>query len=209
MTGSLAPPPPYGSEQGDILLEAGRKDDYSGSAPHGDSNVYSQSASRGGGPGLNPQTGHGRTRSGNFRVLPPRSPGPIRSPTDISLAHFVPSDEGGEPSGTAPEEHHATVGLGMQDALNPPPDYTSPEGSESGSRRNSEDSEDTPLIRVVNRSRGSSAVAAGSGPFHPPIPSYSDAVREGARREDGNDNDNGRSTPSQRHYSRSRSQSAM
>lgn len=210
MTGSLAPPPPYGSEQGDILLEAGRKDDVSSSAPHGESNMFSQSASRGGGPGLSPQSGHGRTRSGNFRVLPPRSPGPIRSPTDISLAHFVPSDEGGEPSGTAPEEHHATVGLGMQDALNPPPDYTSPEGSDSGSRRNSEDSEDTPLIRVVNRSRGSSAVATGSGPFHPPIPSYSDAVRDGARREDGNDTSNGRSTPSlQRHYSRSRSQSAM
>lgn len=209
-TGSLAPPPPYGSEQGDILLEAGRKDGYSGNAPQTRSHSYSQSASRaaGGGPGLNPQSGHGRTRSGNFRVLPPRSPGPVRSPTDISLAHFVPSDEGGEPSssGAQPTRNEDSVGLGMQDALNPPPDYTSPEGSDNGSRRNSSDSENAPLISVVNRSRGSSAAAATSGPSHPPIPSYSDAVRDGANGQ--NSNSNGRPAFS-RHYSRSRSQSAM
>ncbi|KAA8568823.1 hypothetical protein EYC84_007806 [Monilinia fructicola] len=62
MTGSLAPPPPYGSEQGSILLEAGRDGAQS-------SNGHYQ-----------PDPRHGRTRSGNFRPGPPTSPGPIRSP---------------------------------------------------------------------------------------------------------------------------------
>ncbi|OLN97592.1 Protein ssh4 [Colletotrichum chlorophyti] len=197
MTGSLAPPPPYGSEQGDILLEAGRKDGYTGGGQQRgqpQSQSYSQGA-------LGPQ--HGRTRSGNFRVLPPRSPGPVRSPTDISLTHFVPDDEGGEPSSSSNRGHEgeSVVGLGLQDALNPPPEYTSPDHSDAGSRRNSTDSENTPLIRVLNRSRGASATA--SGPSHPPIPSYTDAVRAGAGRE-------GNSTPrSNRHANRSRSQSAQ
>ncbi|EXF74639.1 ssh-4 [Colletotrichum fioriniae PJ7] len=207
MTGSLAPPPPYGSEQGDILLEAGRKDGYTSASGgggggggqqrgHSQTQSYSQS-------GLGPQ--HGRTRSGNFRVLPPRSPGPVRSPTDISLTHFVSDDEGGEPSSSINRGHEgqSVVGLGLQDALNPPPEYTSPDHSEAGSRRNSTDSENTPLIRVLNRSRGASAAAA-AGPSHPPIPSYTDAVRAGAGRE-------GNSTPrsSNRRGNRSRSQSAQ
>ncbi|KAH6663142.1 SPRY domain-containing protein [Verticillium dahliae] len=212
MTGSLAPPPPYGSEQGDILLEAGRKDGYSASVPQ-HSQSYSQSVqstSRGGGSQvLNPQAGHGRTRSGNFRVLPPRSPGPIRSPTDISLAHFVPADESGEPSGSGhgdrDDDEESDIGLGMQDALNPPPDYTSPDHSDQGSRRNSSDSEEnTPLIRVVNRSRSSTATLL-TGPSHPPIPSYSDAVRDGATRESSSSNRPGLN----RHVSRSRSHSAQ
>ncbi|CRK27528.1 hypothetical protein BN1708_004418 [Verticillium longisporum] len=212
MTGSLAPPPPYGSEQGDILLEAGRKDGYSASVPQ-HSQSYSQSVqstSRGGGSQvLNPQAGHGRTRSGNFRVLPPRSPGPIRSPTDISLAHFVPADESGEPSGSGhgdrDDDEESDIGLGMQDALKPPPDYTSPDHSDQGSRRNSSDSEEnTPLIRVVNRSRSSTATLL-TGPSHPPIPSYSDAVRDGATRESSSSNRPGLN----RHVSRSRSHSAQ
>ncbi|OHE97403.1 ssh-4 [Colletotrichum orchidophilum] len=200
MTGSLAPPPPYGSEQGDILLEAGRKDGYTsgaGGQQRGPSQTQSYSQS-----GLGPQ--HGRTRSGNFRVLPPRSPGPVRSPTDISLTHFVPDDEGGEPSSSINRGHEgqSVVGLGLQDALNPPPEYTSPDHSEAGSRRNSTDSENTPLIRVLNRSRGASAAAA-AGPSQPPIPSYTDALRAGAGRE-------GNSTPrSHRRGNRSRSQSAQ
>ncbi|KAK2054328.1 ssh-4 [Colletotrichum caudatum] len=200
MTGSLAPPPPYGSEQGDILLEAGRKDGYTGGGhQRAPSQVQSYSQA-----GLGPQ--HGRTRSGNFRVLPPRSPGPVRSPTDISLTHFVPDDEGGEPSSSSSRnrghEGQSVVGLGLQDALNPPPEYTSPDNSDAGSRRNSTDSENTPLIRVLNRSRGASA-AGDSGPSHPPIPSYTDAVRAGAGQE-------GNSTPrSNRHGNRSRSQSAQ
>lgn len=209
-TGSLAPPPPYGSEQGDILLEAGRKDDQ---ATVGTPQIHRlsfsqsfQSGSRGSvGQLPAPAHGHGRTRSGNFRVLPPRSPGPVTSPTDISLAHFIPTEEGGESSSSGHAGHareESMVGLGMQDALNPPPEYSSPVRSEASSRRNSSDSDDTPLIRVLNRSRGSSAAAATS-PAHPPIPSYNDAMREGAGQTLGN------RSGMQRQYSRSRSHSAQ
>ncbi|KAG9239219.1 concanavalin A-like lectin/glucanase domain-containing protein [Amylocarpus encephaloides] len=152
MTGSLAPPPPYGSEQGSILLEAGRD----GGAPSSQGHF--------------PDPRHGRTMSGNFRHHPPTSPGPVRSPTDISLAqlsHIPTNDEPGE-SSTAPVTQPASntlrVGLGVQDAANPPPEYTSPHPSTAGSPRGSVDSERDerdPLIRRKST---------------PPIPSYNQAV---------------------------------
>ena len=202
VTGSLAPPPPYGSEAGSILLETGTKDGYPGSQARG----HSQSIS--GSPyavrnssNLNPQ--HNRTRSGNFRVLPPTSPGPVRSSTDISLAHFVPADETGEASGSMPQaehEHHNSnpLHLHLEDATNPPPDYTSPPHSEDDvSQRDSIHSdENSPLIRVRDRSRAASAAAtipvhphtrggptqqsSNQTPIQGPAPSYSDALRQGA-----------------------------
>lgn len=100
MTGSLAPPPPYGSEQGSILLESGRE-----SAARG----YLDAGCRG------------------SRTTVPTSPGPIRSPTDISLAQLahVPS--------------HEDVGEGSSRlaVASPPPEYSSPDLS----RRNSSDSD--------------------------------------------------------------------
>ncbi|PQE14573.1 putative ssh4 protein [Rutstroemia sp. NJR-2017a WRK4] len=150
MTGSLAPPPPYGSEQGSILLEAGRD---GAQSSHGQ---Y-------------PDPRHGRTRSGNFRHGPPTSPGPVRSPTDISLAQLIqiPSNENtGEPSNsTANEASGVTThgGLGVNDHAQPPPEYTSPHASTMGSPRASTDSERAPMIRRGNT---------------PPIPSYSDAVAQ-------------------------------
>jgi hypothetical protein len=163
MTGSLAPPPPYGSEQGSILLEAGRE---GAQSSHGH----------------NQDTRHGRTRSGNFRHGPPTSPGPVRSPTDISLAHLVhiPSnDEPGESStaaasGAPPANASITqppVGLGVQDHA-PPPEYTSPQPSNAGSARSSSDSERRPMIRRKSTP--------------PPIPSYNDAVAEDRARERSN-----------------------
>jgi len=72
MTGSLAPPPPYGSEQGSILLEGGHHSVQEGQAwPHV-------------GSGWHSSYGATRTRSRH----PPQSPGPHRSSTDISLAQF-------------------------------------------------------------------------------------------------------------------------
>ncbi|SPN98805.1 probable Protein ssh-4 [Cephalotrichum gorgonifer] len=197
VTGSLAPPPPYGSEQGSILLESGSKDGYTAPTRYQRAHANTHSGVHpyrgGGGAGLGHQ--HGRSRSGTYRVMPPTSPGPQRSPTDISLAQLVPAEEEtGEASGEASGDGEAdeTVGLGLQDALNPPPDYSSPDSSESGSRRGSVDSENTPLIQIVNRSRqGSSATGSRTGISHPPIPSYSDAVREDATR----DEDSGRSSP--------------
>lgn len=151
MTGSLAPPPPYGSEQGSILLETGC--DTSGAA-----------ASRG-------YLGAGY-RSAGVRPGPPTSPGPQRSPTDISLAqlaHIPSHEDAGEGSsrlGTEP----------LLDApgplpSSPPPEYSSPDPS----RRNSEDGSATsqaPLVR--------------DAPPSPPIPSYDAAVGR-ASTNDSND----------------------
>jgi hypothetical protein len=154
MTGSLAPPPPYGSEQGSILLEAGREG--------------AQTAGRN-------EQGHARTGS-RIRIGYPTSPGPVRSPTDISLAHLnhIPSNE---------DAGEGASGLGVQDIhipddthdqsepCPPPPEYSSPEWSR---RSSNEDGEGTPLVRTT--------------PV-PPIPSYDAAVGNvGVRREtDEND----------------------
>ncbi|KAH0543239.1 Rsp5p-dependent ubiquitination, sorting of cargo proteins at the multivesicular body [Glutinoglossum americanum] len=153
MTGSLAPPPPYGSEQGSILLEAGREGTQSG-----------QGAYLG--------AGHSRTRSGNFRHGLPTSPGPARSPTDISLAQLshIPSNEDvGEGSGSnATEGARATHGLGFSDNVLPPPEYTSPEHSIAGSVHERRAHEDT------------------LSPQRPPIPSYDAAVANDPNRERSN-----------------------
>ena len=151
MTGSLAPPPPYGSEQGSILLEAGREGAQSSQGYH--------------------DTRHGRSRSGNFRHGPPTSPGPVRSPTDISLAHLVhvpTNEEPGEPSSAATASTSTStpqVGLGVHEA---PPEYTSPTGSDGGSPRSSINEEQRPLLNVA------------------PIPSYADVVVEDRARERSN-----------------------
>ncbi|KAL2152374.1 hypothetical protein VTH82DRAFT_5558 [Thermothelomyces myriococcoides] len=202
MTGSLAPPPPYGAEADTILLAIGTNDGFRSSPARG--HQYSRSAQLyRQGPNAS-DSGHTRSRSGNFRMLSPTSPGPPRSPTDISLAHLAPTDDGGEPSSStmvrvqAGQGQPAAIGLGWnEDDSQPPPEYTSPEHSdaeETNSRRTSSDSENAPLIRLT-RNRGSSLPTAGQsnshgpsaqppgrGPPSPPIPSYQDAIRQGAGR---------------------------
>jgi hypothetical protein len=141
MTGSLAPPPPYGSEQGSILLEGGRQGVREGQA-------YM----------------HSRTHSSSIRLgRPPSSPGPQRSPTDISLAQLNLNDlqedigEGASntqkdtsSSSSSPPHHH--------DA--PPPEYESPdEDHHLSTSRTSMHSEHSLLL-----------------PHDPPIPSYEAAV---------------------------------
>lgn len=185
MTGSLAPPPPYGSEQGSILLESGRESANANSL-------------RGGGAERDYLTDgrHGRTRSGNLRWNGngPTSPGPQRSPTDISLAQLqhIPSQEdvgegtsrsvtaGGHAnynpsysvSGGNMQFGHAAAPnyehLGTEN-MQPPPEYTSPVPSRSGSFDEGDD-ERQPLVRPRTT---------------PPIPSYSDAVAEDRARERG------------------------
>ncbi|KAI9808148.1 MAG: Rsp5p-dependent ubiquitination, sorting of cargo proteins at the multivesicular body [Sarcosagium campestre] len=156
MTGSLAPPPPYGSEQGSILLEGGREGGQPGERVAG-------SAS------------HGRSRSYVARYGPPTSPGPVRSPTEISLAQLahIPSheDAGEGTSGSVTRVEH---GLGICEQSLPPPDYTSPAPSINDSRRGSDDGERSPLLR----SRSS----------RPPIPSYNSAIGiEVGNRSEGRD----------------------
>lgn len=166
MTGSLAPPPPYGSEQGSILLEAGRDGSHT---------------MRGGYPGA----GHSRSRSRFSAIGNPMSPGPQRSPTDISLAHLthIPSNEdageGTSRNTSRPMGLGVTASQGLAphpvtdptDYSAPPPDYTSPEGS----RRSSSDSEDEarPVLRPMSP--------------RPPVPSYDAAVRQDHERRPADD----------------------
>ena len=153
MTGSLAPPPPYGSEQGSILLETGRDGTAAGGGGVG-----------GGSAGA---TGHYRSRSGVVRAAPPTSPGPVRSPTDISLAqleHVSSHHDVGE--GTSRVSPEAPRGLGIADDDDenvPPPEYTSPGTSDAGSTYRSG--------RRPDRGRRRS-----SDSDQPPVPSYDSVV---------------------------------
>ncbi|KAK2805933.1 Rsp5p-dependent ubiquitination, sorting of cargo proteins at the multivesicular body [Onygenales sp. PD_10] len=152
MTGSLAPPPPYGSEQGSILLESGRES--------AQSTQWWQH-----------ETGHSRTRSGTIRLAYPTSPGPIRSPTDISLAQLshVPSqsDIGEGSSGVTDaddEESNRTLRPTDGTAAVPPPEYSSPLHSENGDHYQ-------PTQRNISPDS-----------TQPPIPSYDAAVRNDRER---------------------------
>ena len=170
MTGSLAPPPPYGSEQGSILLEAGREGTRGG---HGS---YANPAQR---------RSRGFTRSGQIM-----SPGPVRSPTDISLAQLshIPSNED---VGEGTSRSAASVGAGIDldpdthlvqspnerehfeetDLSAPPPDYSSP----TGSRRSSEGSENSDGYGCGEGQEDRRPMIRSHSP-RPPIPSYDAAV---------------------------------
>ncbi|KAL5407003.1 Rsp5p-dependent ubiquitination, sorting of cargo proteins at the multivesicular body [Paraphaeosphaeria minitans] len=165
MTGSLAPPPPYGSEQGSILLDSGREGVREGMA----------------GNYISAGFGHARTSSQQMRLgrHQPTSPGPQRSPTDISLAQLslVDSNEMydvGEGTSAEAARHEAVHGLGFLQPGDLPPEYTSPVGSPNlssiASHAESYWEERTPLIQAPQPQ----PVRQGS----PPIPTYAAAVRD-------------------------------
>jgi hypothetical protein len=168
MTGSLAPPPPYGSEQGSILLEGGRDNVREGSYLPASLQHY----------------GHARTSSQQFRLASrqPTSPGPQRSPTDISLAQLSLVDSNDEDYGegtsnsAAPRVssipgNYSHQGVDME-GREAPPEYESPTGSpdreRSGIASDYEDDDRRPLIQHHS-------------PDGPPIPSYEAAVGESRR----------------------------
>ena len=178
MTGSLAPPPPYGSEQGSILLEAGRDGITAGG----------EVSSGAGGPTPRHTSGHSRSRSGINRVGFPISPGPPRSPTEISLAHLasIPSQSNSHDPGEGGSSSIVSVvsGFGYQptteaatgeslDALMAqgpePPEYTSPQASQQTS---DDDGEETEV------EGGSSTPRVLRSP---PIPTYHAAVADTPR----------------------------
>lgn len=145
MTGSLAPPPPYGSEQGSILLETGREGNR-------------QSAY---------EPGHSRTRSGLARItgFPGGSPGPIRSPTDISLAQLAHISTQDLPSQGTLEvgdiQHQPVENTPQGQQIIPPPEYSSP----TGSRRSSGGGDEEERRALLEDRTG-----------QPPIPTYDEAA---------------------------------
>ncbi|KAJ6120942.1 Protein ssh4 [Penicillium sp. IBT 18751x] len=156
MTGSLAPPPPYGSEQGSILLESGRE-----SAAQISQRVYQTHTARSSSIGL-PQA---------------VSPGPIRSPTEISLAqlaHIPSNEDAGEGSSRIGADGEidgpaAPVGAPGDDGV-PPPEYESP----GSSRRGSDAS--TTLIFPARTPRGNRQRPGNPDPNARDLPSYQAVV---------------------------------
>jgi hypothetical protein len=162
-TGSLAPPPPYGSEQGSILLDSGRDGIREGM----------------GGSYIQAGFGHARSSSQQMRFgrNQPTSPGPQRSPTDISLAalSLVDSNEDiseGHSADSGRTTINAPQGLGFLQPGELPPEYSSPVGSPNISsmedRRESYWDERAPLVQNQQPRPESS----------PPIPTYDAAIAD-------------------------------
>lgn len=152
MTGSLAPPPPYGSEAGSILLEGGHQGIPEGQGwLSGSSGTIGPSSAGPAGWSGSPSRSHARTRSAQVRLArqQPTSPGPQRSPTDISLTQLslvddeeTDAQEGldvGErashtepPQSVLPQEIAQYRDAGIEP---PPPDYESPESDDDATSR--------------------------------------------------------------------------
>lgn len=175
MTGSLAPPPPYGSEAGSILLEGGREGIREGQ-------------------GYMP--GHARINSAQIRLgrALTRSPMPDRSPTDISLAqlnlmdyqHEEEQEDIGE--GTSDAQSNQQLidpGLPFEPADHPPPDYSSP--TEERSELDLEMDSDTTPRASEQPSRRATRLPS------PPIPSYEAATGDHSEADRSSSRDSDRS----------------
>lgn len=162
MTGSLAPPPPYGSDHGSILLETGRERPQTSPGQFADLRCGRIRND-------NPEQGNGL----------PTSPGPVRSPTDISLnpLTYINLSHGARLTNNPTVDHFPTqnsniIQLDSHQAQHPPPEYSSPQSSDLEASQ-PRDNQMLPLIPKKNST--------------PPIPSYNDAVagREGREQSSG------------------------
>ncbi|KAI5298989.1 hypothetical protein KEM56_003611, partial [Ascosphaera pollenicola] len=164
MTGSLAPPPPYGSEAGSILLESGadkqtttRWAEWQEAVTRSRQQARSAVANAAGNSGgSNSQDGGnaGAGSDGDVRIYIQPPPGPVRSPTDISLApmtrltpdeedvgegssgihmqHQTPADADADADANQadvppPNDHVINIPRVVADqARSPPPGYSSP-----------------------------------------------------------------------------------
>lgn len=160
MTGSLAPPPPYGSEQGSILLEGGHAGVREGQG-------YAH-------------LGHARTHSAQIRLARgPTSPGPQRSPTEISLAQLSLMSSRDEESGegtsanSMPQQSREQQGLAIISGEQPPPEYESPEEDDDD-----EDEEgDSPVTPRASTHLETRPLLEEE----PPIPTYHEAMANAER----------------------------
>lgn len=201
MTGSLAPPPPYGSEQGSILLEGGREGVREGMGLSGYAAAAAAAVQHG--------WGHARSNSGQVRLSrghQPTSPGPQRSPTDISLAQLSlvdsyetrleEEDNGEGTSGSVPygnrmmtahefaaQNPSSQAGVGIDpragnvataNADIAPPDYESPQSSPDEERE-----QDFGNHSRISQSERRPLIRRTNR--SPPIPSYDVAVAESQR----------------------------
>ncbi|UPX16429.1 Protein ssh4, variant 2 [Ascochyta rabiei] len=145
-TGSLAPPPPYGSEQGSILLDSGRDGIREGMAGNYISAGY----------------GHARSSSQQVRL------GPFSL---VDSNEDIGEGTSAEASNVHDVAHETARGLGFLQPGEFPPEYTSPLGSpnlEAGRRMRDywEEREQAPLLQNQQEEPGSAR----------PLPSYDAAV---------------------------------
>lgn len=158
-SGSLAPPPPYGNEQGSILLEGGRASqsdlqqnptpqyifgDFQSNRTRftGRNQGHSRSQSTPNGGSERYGAVQHQQRPSNSTLYNPTSPGPVRSPTEISLAPM-----------------NTTMSAGHLSPLGPPPEYTSPVGSRRASLEDSRNAVNG-SIQSLLRSSGSSTTSS-------------------------------------------------
>lgn len=179
MTGTLAPPPPYGSEQGSILLETGTEmtaEDFADDEGPAMERSTSASSSH-----ITSPYRRNRGRSGGSGILglggPAQPRGPTRNPTDISLAQLsriTSSDEGNNDDDRDIDDQQQ----GHR------PSHSRDENAKDCSRQNQSDhvvinmEPDNSAPPFTNSPPPEYSSPAGSMAGSPPIPSYEFATRE-------------------------------
>ncbi|KZZ93216.1 Concanavalin A-like lectin/glucanase [Ascosphaera apis ARSEF 7405] len=174
MTGSLAPPPPYGSEAGSILLESGAdKQTTTRWTEWQEAVTRSRQQARGAAAAASAGGANGNDGGdGDLRVYIQPPPGPDEEDVGEGSSgihmqnHASVDDEDNADHLDVPSSNDHVINIPRvvaDQARSPPPDYSSPA---MGSPLHSAENERQPLLD------------------EPPIPSYDAAVRESRRSEE-------------------------